>query len=61
MVPCLGRFEDDFEAQLGNPREVEHSCMGLGEDTEQGGSEDTENRLGQAEDDPEARIVEEIR
>ncbi|KAK0184653.1 hypothetical protein F5146DRAFT_1145181 [Armillaria mellea] len=46
VVPGLSRFEDDFEAQLANPREVKHSCMGLQEDTEQGSSEATENRLG---------------
>ncbi len=61
VVPGLSGLEDDFEAQPGNPREVEHRCRDLREDTKQGDSVATENRLGLAEDDPEARIVKEIR
>ncbi|SJL13504.1 uncharacterized protein ARMOST_16948 [Armillaria ostoyae] len=60
VVPGLSRFEDDFEAQPGNPREVEHSSTDLREDTKQGDGAATEDRLGLAGDDPEARIVKEI-
>ncbi|KAK0479611.1 hypothetical protein IW261DRAFT_1478338 [Armillaria novae-zelandiae] len=62
VVPGLSGSEDEFEAQPGNPRKVEHSCMGLREDAEQGGSVATKNLscLGLAEDDPEARIVKAI-
>ncbi|KAK0473092.1 hypothetical protein IW261DRAFT_1570232 [Armillaria novae-zelandiae] len=60
-VPGMSRCEDDFEAQLvGNSRDVEHSSMDLREDTKQGDRAATDDRLGLAADDPEARIVEEI-
>ncbi|KAK0224632.1 hypothetical protein EDD85DRAFT_234681 [Armillaria nabsnona] len=61
VVPGLSGFEDDFEAHPGNPREVEHSCMGLREDTNRGGSMATEDRAGLARDDLEQSIVKEIR
>ncbi|KAK0234059.1 hypothetical protein IW262DRAFT_1452608 [Armillaria fumosa] len=61
VVPGMSRFEDDFEAQPGNPREIEHSPTDLREGTTQDDSAATDDRLGLAGDDPEMRIVKEIR
>ncbi|KAK0500937.1 hypothetical protein EDD18DRAFT_784661 [Armillaria luteobubalina] len=61
VIPGLSGFEDDYEAQPGNSREVNHSSTDLGDGTKQDVSAAKDNRLGLAGDDPEARKFEEIR